>query len=116
MDSTHQTEFASEAYFEKLNQHNAQQQRQWPSQDYNLPSSSSTASQFILPLRESNVAEARPSEQKKEKSRFFGLRHKVSRLHSKPTVPPSVPFFPQPSTSSSSKPRVRPSVESAREK
>lgn len=73
-------------------------------------------SQFILPVRQSNVAEARPSEQKKEKSRFFGLRHKVSRLHSKPTVPPSVPFFPQPSSSSTLKPRVRPSVESTREK
>ncbi|KAH7136593.1 hypothetical protein EDB81DRAFT_85802 [Dactylonectria macrodidyma] len=88
MDPPHITEFASERYFEKLSQLNAQQQHQSPAPD-SLEASSS--SRFILPLRESKVAEPEPlKDHKKEKGLLFSLRHKVSRLHSsKSSVPPS---------------------------
>ncbi|KAI5462989.1 hypothetical protein BGZ63DRAFT_402337 [Mariannaea sp. PMI_226] len=114
MDPPHITEFASERYFEKLNQLNAQQQQQHqsPAQE----SFDAAPSRFILPLRESKTAEVdpvRPLEQKKDKGRFFSLRKKASRLHT--STPSSKPVISQFSLSSS-KPQTRPSVESAREK
>ncbi|XP_044718132.1 f-box domain-containing protein [Hirsutella rhossiliensis] len=78
------TEFASGAT-SKLHQLNASQQ---PPSHAEPPdsSASNSASNFILPLRESKLAEAdavKPVEQKRDKGRFFGIRHKVSLLHSK---------------------------------
>lgn len=101
MDPPHITEFASERYFEKLSQLNAsQQQQQQQQQPQQLPDASEApatatpsssaavaSSTFILPLRETKTVEPEPTkhvEQKKDKSRFFSLRHKVSLLHSKP--------------------------------
>ncbi|KID86320.1 F-box protein [Metarhizium guizhouense ARSEF 977] len=111
MDPPHITEFASERYFEKLSQLNAsqqnqrhhhhhhhhhhQQQQQQQQQQKQLPDASETlstpsaaaSSTFILPLRDTKTVELEPSkqaEQKKDKSRFFGIRQKVSLLHSKP--------------------------------
>jgi hypothetical protein len=96
MDPPHITEFASDRYFEKLSQLNAsqQQQQQQPSNVLEVSATSSTSaavtsSTFILPLRETKSVEAEPLkqlEQKKDKSRFFSLRHKVSLLHSKPSA------------------------------
>lgn len=108
MDPPHITEFASERYFEKLSQLNAQQQQQHSQQlqlqqqeqqqqsldshaatsttaVVSIPSSSST---FILPLRESKLADiptVKAADSKRDKSRFFSIRHKVSLLHSKST-------------------------------
>ncbi|KAK7426865.1 hypothetical protein QQZ08_006611 [Neonectria magnoliae] len=89
MDPPHITEFASERYFEKLNQLNVQQQHQPPVPDSLEASTSSQPSRFILPLRESkstDVEPVRPSDHKKDKGLLFSLRHKVSRLHSKQSV------------------------------
>jgi hypothetical protein len=90
MDPPHITEFASERYFEKLSQLNAHQhQRQPPPTRDNLDASTSSPSRFILPLRETKTADVeplRPLDQKRDKSRFFGLRSKVSILHSKSSV------------------------------
>lgn len=90
MDPPHITEFASERYFSKLNQLNGAQQP--------APSSSSSvtttqASPFILPLRESRVGDGdvgvlRPAEHKR--SRFFGFRSKVHLLHPKQPAPAPV--------------------------
>lgn len=89
MDPPHITEFASERYFEKLSQLNAHQhQHQHPPTRDNLDASTSP-SRFILPLRETKTADVeplRPLDQKRDKSRFFGLRSKVSILHSKSNV------------------------------
>lgn len=85
MDPPHITEFASERYFEKLNQLQA---------EYAESSTATTAtafhassmSRFILPLRDSKPAEfdaVKPADSKRDKSRFFSIRHKVSLLHSK---------------------------------
>ncbi|KAJ3521237.1 hypothetical protein NM208_g13388 [Fusarium decemcellulare] len=111
MDPPHITEFASERYFEKLNQLNAQQQRQHPpppTPDSLDPSAASPPSRFILPLRESKAADVepiRPSDQKREKGRFFSLRSKVSILHSKSSQPSSSasPFAPRSSAESARK-------------
>ncbi|CEJ93348.1 hypothetical protein VHEMI08941 [[Torrubiella] hemipterigena] len=99
MDPPHITEFASQRYFEKLNQLNASQQQQTqhahPSTqqagpaptidhlDHHIPQSSD----FILPLRESKVLETKPvpAPEPRQKSRFFNIRQKVSLLH-KPVV------------------------------
>jgi hypothetical protein len=89
MDPPHITEFASERYFEKLNQLNAHQQQhqhQAPSTHNGLDAPTPSPSRFILPLRESKTADTepvKPGETKRDKSRFFGLRSKVSILHSK---------------------------------
>ncbi|KAJ4272348.1 hypothetical protein NW762_001061 [Fusarium torreyae] len=87
MDPPHITEFASDRYFEKLNQLNThqQQQHQSPPTHDSLDASAPSPSRFILPLRESKTADVepvRPSDQKRDKPRFFGLRNK---FHSKPT-------------------------------
>lgn len=106
MDPPHITEFASERYFEKLKQLNLQQQQQQQQQPQTaqLEAGQSSTSTFILPLREStsvqtpDVTAAKPVE---KKSRFFGLRHKTSLLHSKQTVvePELVPSVPKLRTS-----------------
>ncbi|GAB0138671.1 hypothetical protein EsDP_00006897 [Epichloe bromicola] len=91
MDPPHITEFASKRYFEKLNQLNSGQQTQQESNVAELASATTSSaaaisSTFILPLRESKTAEpehVRHAQQKRDKSRFFGLRQKVSLLHSK---------------------------------
>lgn len=83
MDPPHITEFASERYFEKLNQLNAKQQKPEPS----AAAASNSVSAFILPLRESKLCEAEAGklvEQKREKSRFFNIRSKVPLRHPKP--------------------------------
>ena len=92
MDPPHITEFASERYFEKLNQLNAQQQEQ---QQLNARSGAAptspiqqSSSTFILPLRESRVAEpeaTKAADHKRDKTRFFNIRQKVSLLHTKPS-------------------------------
>ncbi|KAH6961564.1 hypothetical protein HG530_012861 [Fusarium avenaceum] len=87
MDPPHITEFASERYFEKLSQLNAHQQQpqHQPPLTPDVLDGTSLPSKFILPLRESKSANAetvKPNE-KRDKSRFFGLRSKVSILHSK---------------------------------
>lgn len=101
MDPPHITEFASERYFEKLSQLNATQQHQHQDVQHHEPqlepaetsSAASTAaavvpSTFILPLRETKSVDPEPAakqaEQKRDKSRFFSIRQKVSLLHSKP--------------------------------
>ncbi|KAG5981293.1 hypothetical protein E4U55_003109 [Claviceps digitariae] len=93
MDPPHITEFASERYFEKLNQLNSNQQTQQrssiaadSSSVVTSPSAATTSSTFILPLRKTKNAEpehGRPIEHKRDKSRFFGFRHKVPSLHSR---------------------------------
>lgn len=111
MDPPHITEFASDRYFEKLQQLNAQQQQQQQpaesSQD--ALNASASPSRFILPLRESKVPEvdtAKPADQKRDKSsRFFSLRHKVPLL-SKPSHVESEIVIPQ----------TRPSTESTRKR
>ncbi|UPK97826.1 hypothetical protein LCI18_008761 [Fusarium solani-melongenae] len=114
MDPPHITEFASERYFEKLNQLNAQQQHQHhhhvpPTHD-SLDASTSAAqpSRFILPLRDSRAAEVeaiQPNQRRDNKSRFHKLRHKVSILHSKSTHAGSYasPFAPRSSVESPQK-------------
>ncbi|XWW93207.1 hypothetical protein V2A60_001137 [Cordyceps javanica] len=100
MDPPHITEFASKRYFEKLNQLNANR----PQTEEGKPSSSAAStnvhapatlppSTFILPLRESKIADAlcKPVEQKKDKSRFFSIKQRVSLRHSKTAVPGFVP-------------------------
>ncbi|KAK2593577.1 hypothetical protein QQS21_008706 [Conoideocrella luteorostrata] len=102
MDPPHITEFASERYFEKLNQLNAslptQQQPDNTESSTTVSSSAAVSSStFILPLRETKSVESEhnaQAEQKRDKSRFFSIRHRVPLLHSKshtPTVDPSVP-------------------------
>ncbi|PFH63337.1 hypothetical protein XA68_13794 [Ophiocordyceps unilateralis] len=81
MDPSHITEFASERYFEKLQQLNASQSPQ-PRQSESFESSTAAATTFFLPLRESRLPDpdaVKPAEQKRDKARFFSLRHKVSR-------------------------------------
>jgi hypothetical protein len=90
MDPPHITEFASERYFEKLNQLNAhQQQHQAPPTHTGLDASTPSPSRFILPLRESKTVDTEPIKpgEKRDKSRFFGLRSRVSILHSKSNSP-----------------------------
>jgi hypothetical protein len=96
MDPPHITEFASERYFEKLNQLNAHQQQQQqfqhqaPAPHNGLDASTPLPSKFILPLRESKTADTetiKHGEPKRERPRFFGLRSKVSILHSKSNSP-----------------------------
>ncbi|KAG6031134.1 hypothetical protein E4U41_007698 [Claviceps citrina] len=96
MDPPHITEFASERYFEKLSQLNSSQQtaQQQPTVGVDIPSAAnsssgttSSSSTFILPLRRTRYAESehgKAAEQKRDRSRFFGFRHRVSLLHSKP--------------------------------
>ncbi|KHN98551.1 F-box protein [Metarhizium album ARSEF 1941] len=101
MDPPHITEFASDRYFEKLGQLSAtqqshhyrqlqqgQQQHQLSNPCETSPTPPGTApSTFILPLRDTKTVElelGKQSEQKKDRSRFFGIRHKVSLLHPKP--------------------------------
>ncbi|KJZ79094.1 hypothetical protein HIM_01245 [Hirsutella minnesotensis 3608] len=81
MDPPHITEFASERYFEKLNQLNATQPQPQPHLQHQTLEhpESSAASTFILPVRDSKNAE----HEKRDKGRFLGIRHKVSLLHSK---------------------------------
>jgi hypothetical protein len=103
MDPPHITEFASDRYFEKLKQLKTQQERQQQHQrpqtqnrqqsldqtrTLDASTHDTTSSPFILPLREYKAPEVeaapKPADQKREKSRFFSIRHKVSLLHSKP--------------------------------
>jgi hypothetical protein len=120
MDPPHITEFASERYFEKLSQLNASQQQQ-QQQQHPLPVCEASAvssasptvasSTFILPLRETKTVEAEPIrqvEQKKDKSRFFGFRHKVSLLHSKPQAVDSAILVPLRSSTESTRKRFDP--------
>jgi len=108
MDPPHITEFASERYFNKLNQINE------PGSQVLSGSTSANGqtavqpvapiqaqSTFILPLRTSkSESESRPPEPKKEKKGLFGLRSKL--LHSKQAPQPvsdiSVPPKPVAST------------------
>ncbi|KAG5930288.1 hypothetical protein E4U53_002270 [Claviceps sorghi] len=103
MDPPHITEFASKRYFEKLNHLKSNQPTQqqssqsstvadppsaatFPPAAASSSSTTTTTTTFILPLRKTKNAEpehVRPAEQKRDKGRFFGLRHKVASLHSK---------------------------------
>ncbi|KAF9869427.1 F-box domain-containing protein [Colletotrichum karsti] len=91
MDPPHLTEFASERYFNKLDQLNQSRDPQLPAPHPHSPQSipSQSSSTFILPLRASKANETdadafRPSDYKRqEKSRLFGLRSKSSLFHSK---------------------------------
>lgn len=108
MDPPHITEFASDRYFEKLNQRNANLQQADPSDHgtTTLTTTISSHSRFILPLREhklSEVEHTKPADQKRDKGRFFSIRQKVSQLHSK---------FDSESSSS----QTRASIESARKR
>lgn len=99
MDPPHITEFASKRYFEKLSQLNVNQTQAKTAES----SAAATAnvsttttlhsSTFILPLRESKTADAqsKPLEQKKDKSRFFSIRQRVSLRHSKTANPAAAP-------------------------
>ncbi|PMB66488.1 hypothetical protein BM221_007477 [Beauveria bassiana] len=113
MDPPHITEFASKRYFEKLNQLNANQTQTETAESSAAATTNVSAratlpsSTFILPLRESKKtdAQAKPAELKKDKSRFFSIRQRVSLRHSKPAVPaflpavvPEVVSVPQPAT------------------
>jgi hypothetical protein len=92
MDPLHITEFASDRYFEKLNQiRDAQPGASGSStqqQDGNALEGSTAQGPFILPLRGAHAIEtedvvfAKPLDQKvKEKSRFLSFRSRI--LHSK---------------------------------
>ncbi|GFP58137.1 hypothetical protein TASIC1_0009047400 [Trichoderma asperellum] len=92
MDPPHITEFASERYFEKLNQLRASNQQQAELAESSAATTATTTlhastSRFILPLRDSKPTEfdaVKPADSKRDKSRFFSIRHKkVSLLHSK---------------------------------
>jgi hypothetical protein len=90
MDPLHLTEFASDRYFEKLNQTreaqapgaSSSQQKDGHALEGSIPQGP-----FILPLRGSHAVEteevvSKPVEQKvKEKSRFLSFRSRI--LHSK---------------------------------
>lgn len=111
MDPPHITEFASDRYFEKLQQLNAHQQQQQQSPSAEpvhdaLNAAVSSSSTFILPVRESKAPEAdavKPADQKRDKSRFFNLRHKVPLLHSsKPSHVESDAVIPQTRSSTES--------------
>jgi hypothetical protein len=96
MDPPHITEFASDRYFQKLSQLNAQQQQQHQQQQHQQhqqqhhhhqhgqqanATHAFPHSQFILPLRESKTSDhgsVKPPAPKREKSRLFGLRPKVT--------------------------------------
>ncbi|KAJ4151375.1 hypothetical protein LMH87_012077 [Akanthomyces muscarius] len=99
MDPPHITEFASKRYFEKLNQLNANQTQTETAESSAaaIANVSTTTAQtsptFILPLRESKTADAQPKpvEQKKDKSRFFSIRQRVSLRHSKTAIPATAP-------------------------
>lgn len=96
MDPPHITEFASKRYFEKLNQLNANQTQTEATDASSAATATATtlpSSTFILPLRETKTADAQPkaAEPKKDKSRFFSIRQRVSLRHSKTTTPIVVP-------------------------
>ncbi|PNP41375.1 hypothetical protein TGAM01_v210071 [Trichoderma gamsii] len=88
MDPPHITEFASERYFEKLNQLRANNQQQADHAESSAATTITTLhanppSRFILPLRDSKPAEfdaVKPADSKRDKRSFFSIRHK---LHSK---------------------------------
>jgi hypothetical protein len=77
------TEFGSKQFHDKIDQ---QKHKTHQNESHHDPSGS--GSRFILPLREAKVAdvEVKPNDHKKSRG-FFKLRHKVSRLHSKPVQP-----------------------------
>ncbi|KAH6610924.1 cyclin-like f-box [Trichoderma cornu-damae] len=96
MDPPHITEFASERYFEKLNQlHAGQHQAEHAETGASTTATgfhASSASRFTLPLRDSKPADVdavKPADAKRDKSRFFSIRQKVSLLHSKSDAEPA---------------------------
>lgn len=113
MDPPHITEFASQRYFEKLNQLQASQQQQQQQTQHAQPSTQPPgptttiyhfdhhipqSSDFILPLRESKVLETKvpPAPEPKQKSRFFNIRQKVSLLHKPSVAVATTVTFPEP--------------------
>ncbi|OLN94227.1 hypothetical protein CCHL11_02900 [Colletotrichum chlorophyti] len=106
MDPPHITEFASERYFNKLNQLSESPNSRDAYHPHQLrdphlplsqpflpqPTPSQSSSTFILPLRSSlksnepDVEPIRLDQKRSEKSRLFGLRSKVSILHPKPAT------------------------------
>ncbi|TFB05871.1 hypothetical protein CCMA1212_002320 [Trichoderma ghanense] len=97
MDPPHLTEFASERYFEKLNQLHASRQ-QAESADSGASTTTTTAttatitanaqatSRFILPLREAKVPDVdaiKPNDSKHNRRFFGGIRQKVALKHTK---------------------------------
>ncbi|KAM0486796.1 hypothetical protein ACHAPX_000059 [Trichoderma viride] len=103
MDPPHITEFASERYFEKLNQLRANNQQQADHAESSAATTTTTLhashpSRFILPLRDSKPAEfdaVKPADSKRDKRSFFSIRHK---LHSKSDT--TAEFLIQPSRAS----------------
>jgi hypothetical protein len=89
MDPPHLTEFASERYFEKLNQlHASRQQAESADSGASTTTTTTTAaatanaqatSRFILPLREAKVPDVdaiRPSDSKQNRRFFGGIRQR----------------------------------------
>ncbi|KEY67460.1 hypothetical protein S7711_02380 [Stachybotrys chartarum IBT 7711] len=118
MDPPHITEFASDRYFEKLNQLKTQQQQHAdaasqphhePRFSDNLTTLDHNSSPFILPLREYRAPNeiSKPADQKRDKGRFFSIRQKVSLRHSKPS-------YTEPETTAIS--QTRASTETARKR
>jgi hypothetical protein len=116
MDPPHITEFASERYFNKLTQlRDSPQGQDGPATptDYTPPPPPPIPSQstFILPLRASKSADiepeiVRPNEQRRhERGRLFGLRSKVSLLHSKSSITPQPQDQPKPLVTETTRPR-----------
>ncbi|KAL7794566.1 hypothetical protein V8C37DRAFT_62348 [Trichoderma ceciliae] len=105
MDPPHITEFASERYFAKLNQQQAEHAESAATTTATTIHASST-SRFILPLRDTkslDVDAVKPADSKRDKGRFFSIRHKVSLLHSKSDAEPTAVAPSRPSTESTRK-------------
>ncbi|KAL7807650.1 hypothetical protein V8C26DRAFT_423729 [Trichoderma gracile] len=101
MDPPHLTEFASERYFEKLNQlHASRQQAESADSGASIITTTTTTttttstitanaqatSRFILPLREAKVLDVdaiRPNDSKQNRRFFGGIRQKVALKHTK---------------------------------
>lgn len=96
MDPPHLTEFASERYFEKLSQLQANRQQADHAESSATTTTAtihaSSTSRFILPLRDPKPADVdavKPADSKRDKGRFFSIRQKVSLKHSKTDAEPT---------------------------
>jgi hypothetical protein len=98
MEPLHMTEFGSDRYLEKFNQSEANSATSAP------PTAGISQSQFILPLRGSNLSEAdallvKPIDQNRSEKKSFGFFR--SKFHAKSSAPAT--------SSSHAQPEPRPS-------
>ena len=119
MDPPHLTEFASERYFEKLNQlHASRQQAESADSGASTTTTTTTAaatanaqatSRFILPLREAKVPDVdaiRPSDSKQNRRFFGGIRQKVALKHTRSDADATAVALPIRASTDSTRKRV----------